>query len=76
MGTHRAPPERKLDGVQVSDGAPDLGDQALLGDVYVAKVQRVVDGLHFAHFDEPDPDVLGSGLQHPLPVVLGLVQNL
>lgn len=75
-GTHRAPSECKLDGVEVGDGAPDLCDQALLGHVDVAQVQGVVDGLHLAHLDEPDTDVLSSCLQDPLAVILCLIENL
>lgn len=71
--THRPPPQSKLDGVQVGDGTPHLGDQTLLGHVDVAEVESVVDGLHFPHFDEPHPDGLGCSLQDPLPVVLSLV---
>lgn len=74
--THRAPSERKLDGVEVSNGAPDLCDQTLLGHVDVAQVQGVVNGLHLPHFDEPDSDVLSSCLQDPLAVILCLIENL
>lgn len=76
MGTHRAPSECELDGVEVGDGAPHLRNQALLGHVYVAQVQGVVDGLHLPHLDEPDPDVLSRGLQDPLAVILRLIQHL
>lgn len=74
--SHRSPPQSKLDGVHVGDGAPHLGDQTLLGDVDVAQVEGVVDGLHLPHLDEPHSDRLGGGLQDPLPVILGLVQHL
>lgn len=47
-----------------------------MGDVNVAEVERVVDGLHLPHFDEPNPHGLGSSLQHSLTVVLSLVQHL
>lgn len=75
-GTHRAPSECKLDGVEFSDRAPDFGNQTLLGHIYIAQVQGVVDGLHLPHFDEPDTDVLSSCLQNPLAVILCLIQNL
>lgn len=75
-GTHRAPSECKLDGVKFSDRAPDFRNQTLLGHVYVAQVQGVVDGLHLPHFDEPDTDVLSSCLENPLAVILRLIQNL
>lgn len=74
--SHRSPPQSKLDGVHVGDGAPHLGDQTLLGDVDVAQVEGVVDGLHLPHLDEPHSDRLGGGLKDPLPVILGLVQHL
>lgn len=74
--SHRSPPQSKLDGVHVGDGAPHLGDQTLLGDVDVAQVEGVVDGLHLPHLDEPHSDRLRGGLQDPLPVILGLVQHL
>lgn len=74
--SHRSPPQSELDGVHVGDGAPHLGDQTLLGDVDVAQVEGVVDGLHLPHLDEPHSDRLGGGLQDPLPVILGLVQHL
>lgn len=74
--THRPPTQSELDGVQVGDGTPHLGDQTLLRHVDVAEVEGVVDGLHLPHFDEPHPDRLGCSLQDPLPVVLGLVQDL
>ena len=75
-GTHRAPSECELDGVEVSDRAPDLRNQALLSHIDVAQVQGVVDGLHLPHFDKPDTGVLGSCLQNPLAVILRLIQNL
>jgi len=74
--THRPSAQSKLDGVQVRDGAPHLSDQTLLRDVDVAQVERVVDGLHLPHLDEPHTHGLGGGLQHSLTVVLGLVQHL
>lgn len=76
MVTHRPPTQSKLDGVQIRDRTPHLCDQTLLCHVNVAEVERVVDGLHFSHFDEPHPDGLGCSLQDPLPVVLSLVQYL
>lgn len=75
-GTHRAPSECKLDGVEVSDGAPDLRNQTLLGNIYIAEVQSMIDGLHLPYFDEPDTDVLSSCLQNPLAVIFCLIQNL
>lgn len=74
--THRPPTQGELDGVQIGDGTPHLGDQTLLRHVDVAEVEGVVDGLHLPHLDEPHPDGLGCSLQDPLPVVLGLVQDL
>lgn len=74
--THRPPTQSELDGVQIRDGAPHLGDQTLLRHVDVAEVESVVDGLHLPHFDEPHSDGLGCSLQDPLPVVLSLVQHL
>lgn len=74
--THRPSAESELDGVQVRDGTPHLSNQTLLGDVDVAQVERVVDGLHLPHLDEPHPHGLGGGLQHSLTVVLCLVQHL
>lgn len=74
--THRPPAQSKLDGVQIGDGTPHLSDQTFLGDVDVAEVEGVVDGLHFSHLDEPHSDGLGCSLQDPLPVILRLVQHL
>ena len=74
--TYRAAAQGELDGVQVGHGAPHLGDQTLLGHVDVAQVERVVDGLHLPHLDEPHAHRLGGRLEHPLPVVLSLVQDL
>jgi len=36
----------------------------------------MVDGLHLAHFDEPDPNIFSSCLQNSLAVILCLVQHL
>lgn len=74
--THRAPPESKLDRVEVGDGTPDFSDQAFLCHVDVAQVQGVIDRLHLAYFDEPDPDIFSSCLQNPLAMILCLVQHL
>ena len=74
--TYRAAAQGELDGVQVGHGAPHLSDQTLLGHVDVAQVERVVDGLHLPHLDEPHAHRLGGRLEHPLPVVLSLVQDL
>lgn len=70
--TDRAPPERLLDAIEISDGTPALGDETLLRDVQVEHVERVVDGLDLAHLDEPHLDVLGRRHQHAMTVVLGL----
>lgn len=74
--THCAPPESKLDGIEVSDRTPHFSNQALLGHVDVAQVQGVVNRLHLPHFDEPDTDVFSSCLQNPLAMILSLVQHL
>lgn len=76
MHTDRPSAQSKLDGVQVWDGAPHLSDQTFLRDVDVAEVKCVVDGLHLPHFDEPHPHGLRGSLQHPLTMVLCLVQHL
>lgn len=74
--THSAPPESKLDGIEVSNRTPHFSNQAFLGHVDVAQVQGVVNRLHLAHFDEPHTDVFSSCLQNPLAMILSLVQHL
>ncbi|KAG5854877.1 hypothetical protein ANANG_G00042480 [Anguilla anguilla] len=76
VGPWAAAPDGKLDGVQVRDRAPHLGDQTLLGDVDVAEVERVIDGLHLPDLDEPHPHCLGRSLEDPLTMILRLVQHL
>ena len=74
--THISMLQGQSDAPQVLLGAPALGDQALVGDVHVAEVQRVVDGLQLAHLDEPDPQAVGGRCQDALAVVLCLDQDL
>lgn len=74
--TYCASAQRKLYGVQVWDRTPDFSDQTLLGHINVAQVECVVDCLHLPHFDEPNPHCLRGGLQHPLTMILCLVQHL
>lgn len=59
---HGASPQSELNGVQVRQGTPDFSDQTLLGDINVAEIERVVDGLHLPHFNKPHTQGLSSGL--------------
>lgn len=56
--------------------APDLGDDALLGDVDVTQVQDVVHGLHLLHLNHPAGQALRGLLQNALPVRLRLCYDL
>lgn len=73
---YRAVLERTPQARQVGLGAPDLGDEALVGDVEAAQVQHVVNGLHLLHLDGARVDRLGGLAQHLPQIVLGLVQHL
>lgn len=55
---------------------PDLGNDALLGDVNVAHVQHMVDGLHLLYFDDPGVPVGSCFLQQALSVRLCLGNDL
>lgn len=74
--THRSPPQSKLNGIKVRNGAPDLSDQTFLCNIDVTEVQSVINGLHLPHFDEPYTYGFRSSLQNPLPVVFSLIQYL
>lgn len=74
--THHALLQRLLDVPGVCHWEPDLGDDALLGDVNVAHIQDMVDGLHLLHFDDPGVPVGGCFLQEALPVRLCLGNDL
>ena len=74
--THSASPESKLDRIEVSNRTPDFSNQALLCHIDIAQIQGMVDSLHLAYFDEPDTDIFSGCLQHPLAMILCLVQHL
>lgn len=60
--------EAGADPLQVSDGAPAFGDQALLRDVKVEEVEGTVDGFDLPDFCEPRSDVARTRDQDPRPV--------
>lgn len=68
--------QRVAQALQVGLGAPDLGDEALVGHVEAAHVQHVVDGFHFLHLDGAGVDGLGGFTQHLPQVVLCFVKHL
>lgn len=74
--THHALLQRPLDAPSVCHREPDLGDGTLLGDVDVAHVQDVVNGLHLLHFDGPGVPVGSCFLQEALAVRLCLCDDL
>lgn len=74
--THHALLQRLLDAPGVGHREPDLSDDALLGDIDVAHVQDVIDGLHLLHLDHPGVPVGSRFLQEALTVRLGLCYNL
>lgn len=74
--THHALLQRPLDAPGVCHREPDLGNGALLGDVNVAHVQDVVNGLHLLHFNGPGVPVGSCFLQEALTVRLCLCDDL
>ncbi|KAL0618254.1 putative uncharacterized protein CCDC28A-AS1 [Plecturocebus cupreus] len=64
--THHALLQRPLDTCGICHREPDLGDDTLLGDVDVAHVEDMVDGLHLLHLDEPGVPVGSRFLQQAL----------
>lgn len=62
--------------VSISHWEPDLCNDALLGDVDVAAIQDVVDGLDFLHLDPPGPQVGCCLVQQSLAVGLSLRYHL
>ena len=74
--THHALLQCPLDAHGVGHREPDLGDDALLGDVDVAQVQDVVDGLHLLHFRGPGVPAGSRFLQEALTVRLCLRDDL
>lgn len=75
-GTHRALAQGVLHLGEVPHGAPDLGDEALLGDVQAALVEDEVDGLHLLHLHPPRGQRLHHLVQHLRQVLLRLLQHL
>lgn len=63
-GAYRTFLQRLAQAWQVCFGAPDLGDEALVGHVEAAHVEHVVNGFHFLHLDGPAVDGLRSFAQH------------
>lgn len=61
---------------EVPHGAPDLGDEALLGDVEAALVEDEVDGLHLLHLHPPGGQRQHHLVQHLRQVLLRLLQHL
>lgn len=55
---------------------PALADETLLSDVQIEEVQGVINSLNLPHFDEPDSNILSSGYQDSMSMVLSLPQNL
>lgn len=62
--------------VSISHWEPDLCNDALLGDVDVAAIQDVVDGLDFLHLDPPGPQAGCCLVQQSLAVGLSLRYHL
>ena len=75
-GTYRATPERQLDVLQIQDGNPALGYETLLRHVQVEQVQRMINRLYLSHLHEPVLYVLRGCHEHPVTMVLSLVQHL
>lgn len=74
--THHALLQCLLDAPGVCHREPDLSDDALLGDIDVAHVQDVINGLHLLHLDHPGVPVGSRFLQEALTVRLCLCYNL
>lgn len=77
---HRATYRSLAQGVlhlgEVPHGAPDLGDEALLGDIEAALVEDEVDGLHLLHLHPPGGQRQHHLVQHLRQVLLRLLQHL
>jgi hypothetical protein len=67
--------QTKVDRRDVKNRHPALGDQTLMRHVQVEQVQRVVNRLDLADFHEPVLEVLGSGDQHAMTMILSLSQD-
>ena len=67
--------ERQLDARELVDGCPALGYEALLVDLEIEQVHRVIDGLHLAHAAKPRAQVLRRVLQQVLAQVERLVEH-
>lgn len=76
LAAHHALLQGLLNVSSVCHWEPDLGNDALLGDVNVARVQHVVDGLHLLDFDDPGVPVGSGFLQEALSVRLCLGNDL
>lgn len=74
--THHALLQRLFDASSICHWEPDLSDDALLGDINIAHVQDVVNGLHLLHLGDPGVPVGSCFLQQALAVRFCLCDDL